>query len=139
MSHSDFFSKWVFRFAQNQAKTWRLWWHCRFSILINVCKLYKCKIISPNHPKILLGTWGQIFTKVTVWHDRSMEYNWVFYWVKSLRILSKSHTSMHIWSSLFKFWGIFYPTIRFGYLGRINQECHCVTVKPAPFLDFRFL
>ena len=80
--------------------------------------------------------WGQIFTKVTVWHDRSMEYNWVFYWVESLRI-SKSHTSMHIWSSLFKFWGIFYPTIRFGYLGRINQECHCVTVKPAPF--FRFL
>ena len=33
-----------------------LWWHCRFWILINVCKLYKCKIISPNHPKILLGT-----------------------------------------------------------------------------------
>ena len=79
----------------------RLWWHCRFRWLINVCKLYKCKIIillilhflissyqlppslhiimsSHYHiatdPKITWRTLSQKYPEnVTVWHGSSME------------------------------------------------------------------
>lgn len=79
----------------------RLWWHCRFWWLINVCKLYKCKIIIililyllissyqlPPSLHIIMSshyhiatdqkiTWGTLSQKnpenVTVWHGSSME------------------------------------------------------------------
>ena len=95
--------------------------------------------------------WAWCWEGALLWISNLRPFTWPLYKYKWWRIKvgsapalttfipHQSHTSMHIWSSLFKFWGIFYPTIRFGYLGRINQECHCVTVKPAPFLDFRYL
>ena len=102
----------------------RLWWHCRFWWLINVCKLYECKVIIililyllissyqlPPSLHIIMSshyhiatdqkiTWGTLLQKnpenVTVWHGSSMEYNRVFYEIKPLKINSLL-TSMHIW------------------------------------------